>query len=165
MSCLTYFPMPDSYWSRDIFHGLLASILKDDIQLAGKLVMDSARDADAARLRHAFKPCRHVDAIPQYVLAIDDDVAKINPHAVLDALILGNIGGTSSQLLLYLNAALHGIYDAWELDQKPVAGCLDDAATVGGYAGVKNLLTMSPLARNRAFLIQHHESRVADHVG
>ena len=50
MRRLTYLPTPDPYRTRHVLHRLFAGVLKDGIELAGKVIMDGPRNADAARL-------------------------------------------------------------------------------------------------------------------
>ena len=97
------------------------------------------RDADAARLGHAFQPRGDVDAVAEDVVALDDDVAEIDADAELDAAVLRHIGVALGHAALHLDRAAHRVDDAGELDQHAVAGGLDDAAAVLGDLGIDKL--------------------------
>jgi len=43
------------------------------------------RDTGTARLDQGIEACRDIDAVTAYVVILDDDVAKIDPDAELDA--------------------------------------------------------------------------------
>ena len=87
-------PVPDPYGPGDVLYRLFARVLKSDIRLAGKLVMHSARYADAARFRQTFQPCGDVDAISQNVVSINNNVSEIDADAVVDAPLLRNVSLT-----------------------------------------------------------------------
>ena len=150
-------PVPDLHWPRHVFDGLFACILKGGINLAGKMIMDRPRYADATSLRQTFKSSSNVDSVSQYVLTIDDNVAEIDPDAVLYASFFRIISIGRCQLPLYLQGALYGGYDAHELNQQTIASCFYDSATMGRNLRTENCLAVRPLTRNRAFLIQPHE--------
>jgi hypothetical protein len=83
-------PVPDPYRPGDIFYRLLARVLKGNVHLTRKLVMDIALYADAAWLCQTFQSCSNVDAISQDVIVINNDVAEIDPDAVLDTPFIRN---------------------------------------------------------------------------
>ena len=112
---------------------------------------------DGEDIRNASSEDCNVDAIPQNVVAINNNISKIDADAVSNASILRNIVVTLGQFLLHPDGARHSIHDTRELDQESVAGRLDDAATMLRYLGVDDLVTVRLLARNGALFIQPDE--------
>ena len=62
-------------------------------------------------------------------------------------------------------SAAHGVDDAAELDERAVAGALDDAAVMHGDGRVDEVAAQRPKPRERALLVRAREPAVADHVG
>ena len=62
-------------------------------------------------------------------------------------------------------AALQRIDGAGELDQRAIAGQLDQPAAMPGQCGLEPLGAMVPQARQRAALVPAHQAGVADHIG
>jgi hypothetical protein len=75
------------YWTHDVLERLLADVFEGNVELARGILPDLRRDADAARLRQAFEPCRNVHTVPENVPILDYDVAHVNADAELDALV------------------------------------------------------------------------------
>ena len=73
-----------------------------------------------------------IDAVAEDVAVLDDDVPDIDPDAPFDAPIGRYSGIPLGHARLHLDRAAQGIDDAGKLDQEPVAGGLDDAATMLG---------------------------------
>ena len=63
----------------DVLQRLQPEIVKAAIELAGDLVVDTARHIDRTRLGQAFQPRSDIDAVAVKVAALDDDVAEIDP--------------------------------------------------------------------------------------
>jgi hypothetical protein len=78
-----------AHWPCDVLDILLAEILERIRKLVANLVAHDTRDADAARLSQCLQPRRNVDAITVDVVAITDNVAKIDPDTEDDPLVLG----------------------------------------------------------------------------
>ena len=97
--------------------------------------MSGRRDADAAGFSDALQPRRDIGAVTEDVVAVDNDVADIDPDPVPDL----RADCARCQLRhcpLNCNGASHGIDGACELDQHAVAGRLDDPALVPGDCGI-----------------------------
>ena len=89
--------------------------------------------ADRARLGDPFQPRGDVDAVAhQVAVALLDDVAEMNADAEDDAAILGHAGVALDHGVLNFDRAAHGVDDAAELDDRAVAGALDDAPVMHG---------------------------------
>src|SRR5262245_11820263 len=79
---------------------------------------------------------RDVHAIPEDVAVVGNDVTNIDAHANLDPLLLWHLGITLRHAPLDIDGATHRINYATELSQQPIAGVLDDPATVLSDLGI-----------------------------
>jgi hypothetical protein len=82
----------DTHWPGDVLDLVLAHVLEREGELVAHLVAHHVADADATRLRQGFQPSGNVDAVAEDVLPIDDDVAKIDADAEIDARFGRHIG-------------------------------------------------------------------------
>jgi hypothetical protein len=73
----------------------------------------------------------YVDPVAIDIAAVLDDVAEIDPHAELDALVGRHVDVSLRHLALHLDGAAHCIDNTRELDEEAVAGGLDNAARGG----------------------------------
>ena len=84
---------------------------------------------DRAGLGDALQSRGDIDAVAhQIAVALLDDVAEMNADAEDDAAILGHAGVALDHRVLNFDGAAHGVDDAAELDDRAVAGALDDRA-------------------------------------
>jgi hypothetical protein len=74
----------------------------------------------------------HIHAIAENVTSIDDDVAGIDAHAELNALLIWHPGIALGHPAPDIKSAAHCVHYAAKLSQHPVSGILDDPATVFG---------------------------------
>jgi hypothetical protein len=131
--CWPFYGGPDiEYADRagDVLDLLLAPVSKGEIELVAHLVTHHAADADPARLGQGFEPCGDIDAVTEDILAVDDDVAEVDPDPELDPLGIRRPGIPQDHLALHIDRAAHRIDDAGKLDEQPVAGRFDDAAAM-----------------------------------
>jgi hypothetical protein len=144
---------------------LLAHVLEREGEPVAHLIADNAADANPARFGQAFEPCRDVDPVAVDIAPVLDDVAEIDPHAEFDAAIRRHTGVSLGHRALHFDCAAHRVDDARKLDQQPVAGGLDDAATVLLDLGITQLTTQRFEAFERAFLVCPHQPRIRGHIG
>ena len=147
----------------DVLQYLIAEVFDREIEFSPRLGHDRALDADAAGLGHRFEPGGDVDPVAEDVVAVDDDVAEIDPDAPFDA-GLGRLGAFRHRRLP-LGRAAHRVDDAGELDEQPVAGGLDDAAVMLGDGRVDQLRAQRLEPRERALLVGAHQPGVAGDIG
>src|SRR5260221_13882648 len=69
----------DAHWAVDVLQPLLAQFGELDLDLASNLIVRRRRDADTSRLSNALKPRSDVDTVPEDVVALDQDVSKVDP--------------------------------------------------------------------------------------
>ena len=129
------------------------------------MVANRARNANLAGLRQRFQTSRDIDAVAVNITPVPDDVAEVDPHTELDAPRLGDVSVSLGHRLLHLDRAAHRIDDAGELDQEPVAGGFDDAASVLLDLRIAQLAADRLQCGERAFLIHTHQARITRHIG
>src|SRR6516165_10534419 len=149
----------------DVLDSLLAAVVEGNVQPVLDLVAYHAADADFSGLGQGFKAGGDIDTVAIEVALVEDDVAEIDADAKLDTPLDRHIGVAPSYRLLDLDGAPHRIDDAGELDEQPVAGRLDDAASVFLDLGIRQLSPDCLQRGERAFLIGTHQPRIAGDVG
>ena len=110
-------------------------------------------EAYAARLGNAFQPRGDIDAVTENVVVIKNDVTDMDTDAEFDPLILRHGDVLLSHTALNFNRTARSIYGACEFGQHTVTGCLDDAASMGGYSGVSKGLSDRLQPGQRTFLV------------
>ncbi|MEZ5864551.1 MAG: hypothetical protein R3D25_10985 [Geminicoccaceae bacterium] len=155
---------PDLDRLRQVLHRLRAERCEHRIQLAAHLVVDGARDAEPARGREAFEPCRDIDPISQDVVAVDDDVAEIDADAKAQPLVF-RPRLAHRHRPLHKQRHPHRRHRRSEFDQQPVAHRLDDPPPGLRQRRVDHLRPRRPQPRDDALLVSRHQPRVADQIG
>ncbi len=89
----------------------------------------------------------------------------MDADAEFDAAVGGQAGVALDHAALHLDRAAHRVDHAAELDQRAVAGALDDAPVMDGDGRIDQVAAQSPEPRERALLVRAREPAVADHVG
>src|SRR5216683_591545 len=115
-------------------------------------------------LGQAFETGGDVDAVAEYVVVLDDDVADVDADAEVDAAFCRYWGIAFGHCPLQLGRASERVDDAGELDQEAVAGGLDDAAVMAGDFWVDQLGAERLEPAERPFLIGFDQPRVAGDV-
>ncbi len=155
----------DPHRPRDVFDLLLALVVEGEIELVAHLVAHDPADADPARLGQGFQARGDVDAVAVDVVVVADDVADIDADAEFDALVGRHIGVALRHFALHLDRAAHRVDDAGELDQHAVAGGFDDAAAMLLELEVDEITPDRLQRRERAFLVDPHQPRIARDIG
>src|SRR5690349_18801366 len=78
----------------------------------------------------AFKTAGDIDAIAEDIPALDDDVALVNTHPVIDPLRPGGFGIALSHLGLHFGRTAQCVHHAAELGQKAIACCFYESAAM-----------------------------------
>ena len=121
--------------------------------------------ADRARRGDAFQSRGDIDAVAhQVAVALLDDVAEMNADPEHDAAVLGHAGVALDHGVLNFDRAAHGVDDAAELDDRAVAGALDDAPVVHGDGRIDEIAAQRPQPRQDAILVRAGEPAIADHI-
>src|SRR2546423_14532969 len=116
----------------DVLQFLWAEVLEVEIDFVGDLVMDDARDIDAARLGKRLDPGRDIDAVAEHIAALDDDVAEIDADPQRDAPL-----GCEALVVCYDGVADRSpaacrLNDALEFDKRQIPGLFEQIAVVFG---------------------------------
>jgi hypothetical protein len=149
----------------NIFNRYFAQILERAIELVAHLIARRPRDTNPDRLGQALEAGRDIDSVAEDVVRLGDDIAKINADAKQRPLVFRDAGGAFGHGHLHLDGAAHGIDDAGELDQEPVAGGFYDAPVMGDYLAVEQLRAQRIEARQGARLIGRHHAAITDNIG
>ena len=105
-------------------------------ELALELVVGGTGDEHAAGLAQLLQPRRDIDPVAEQVIALDHHVAEIDADAEHDPPVGRHLGLTLGHALLDRHRAGDGVDHRAELDDRPVAHQLDDAALVLGQERV-----------------------------
>ena len=143
-----------------------AEIADREIEPRLHLAIGVLGETDRAGLGDALEPRGDIDAVAhQVAVGLLDHVAEMDADAELDAAVVRHAGVALDHAVLHLDRAAHRVDHAAELDQRAVAGALDDAAVMDGDGRVDQVAAQRPQPRERALLVRAGEPAVADHVG
>ena len=136
---LAKFDPIDPHRTRDVLEALLAGVDEVGRNLALHLPPYVLGDRNAARFGDAFDPRRDVDAVAKDVLALDDDIADVDPDPEPDRIDFGATGIVLAKLSLDFDSTSDGVYCACEFHQRAVAHELNDAARIAGDCRIDQL--------------------------
>ena len=132
----------------DVLQFLIAKIADRQFEPRLDLPVHLLGKADRAGFGDAFQSRGDVDPIAhQVAIALLDDVAEVNADPEDDAAILGHAGVTLDHGVLNFDGAAHGIDDAAELDDRAVAGALDDPPVMYGDTRIDEIAAQRPQPR------------------
>src|ERR1700737_3329441 len=92
----------------DAFHRVLAKVLEPARPLPNPVIAYRTRESDTANGCNRLQPRGDDDAFAVDVVALDDDIAKIDADAVADARCVGAIGFGARRPLLDRECAVDG---------------------------------------------------------
>jgi hypothetical protein len=134
------------------------------LDAAADVLISRRRNADAARFGDPFEPRGDVDAVADKVVALDDDVAKVDADAVDETPLNGNAGVALGRHPLNCKRAFDRRDEGSKFDEGAVAHRLEDAPVVrGDDRGSRFAQVPHSFCRSR--LVLAHQARVADDVG
>src|ERR1700730_19179914 len=90
----------------DILDAMAAKRAAIEIELVPDLLVDRLRNADGTRLGERLEPGSDVDAIAENVVAVDDDVAEIDPDPQLETALSGDRVVDRTRRSLHLDRAV-----------------------------------------------------------
>ena len=137
---------------------MLAGILEREVRLAGELLLHGIGDADASRLRQRLKPRSDVDAIPEQVVALHDNVTDVDADAEHDAALGRDLPLMDSHPLLHGDGTGHGIDNGAKFHDCAIAHQLDDAAPMVCDQRVDDLRAKGSDRSERASLIRFDQA-------
>ena len=98
--------------------------------------MRGAGDSNSASFSDLLQSRRNIDAVAEYVVALDDDITQVHADPEADGVLVGDAAVAFGHACLNADAAFDGGDDTWELQQQPVAHRLDDATALFGDQGI-----------------------------
>src|SRR5207248_3146837 len=117
--------------SSDVLEDLLTQIIEGEVEPAGGILLNTGRDTNPAWIGETLETGRDIHPVTKNIIALDNDIADVDPDAEFDA-IVRSAGITLGHAALPSSGTTQRINDASELNQQPIAGCLDDTAPVFG---------------------------------
>ena len=122
-------------------------------------------ETDRPGLGDALEPSGDIDAVAHEVaVALLDNVAQVDADAKLDPPLGRQARVALDHAALHFDRAAHRVDHAPELDDRAVAGALDDAAVMNGDDGVDEIAAKGSQAREDAILVRASEPAIADDV-
>ena len=101
----------------DIAELLFAQIVERNIELAGGVFPHAGGDANLTWPSQRLQPGGDIDAVPEDVAILDDNVPDVDPNTEVDAPLGRHVGVVLSDGSLHFGCAAQRINDALELDQ------------------------------------------------
>ncbi len=143
-----------------VLDAVFAHVLKNARRLAVNLILDDARQRHATDRRQRLDPRRHVDAFAVNVVALDDNLTKVDT----DPIAYGPGIGLLSRFL-DRQGAIDGGDDAGEFDQRPITHQLELTSTMDCYLRIEDrrAVGLQPLKRPR--LVTLHQAAIANNIG
>ena len=124
-----------------------AEIGDREIEPSAHLAIGVLGKTDRAGLGDAFQSRGDIDAVAhQIAVALLDHIAEMDADAELDTPLGRQPGVALDHAVLHLDGAAHGVDHAAKLDERAVAGALDDAAVMRGDGGIDQIARAAPAA-------------------
>src|SRR5262245_49389308 len=149
----------------DVFDCLSAKIVEANFNFAPYLIIDAARNADAARIGQRLKSRRDVYAIAIEVAPLNDDIAQIDADTQQNGALLGQTIIRLSELLLKVEGASNGLDRTSKFNQNAVPHNLHKTAVVMRYRRRQYVMPARLESGKGARLVQLHETTISDNVG
>jgi hypothetical protein len=123
-------------------------------------------EANGAGLGDPLEARSDVDAVAHHVaVALLNDVADMNADPEFDAAIVRYACVAFDHGVLHFDSAAHRVDHAAKLDQRPIAGTLEDTPIVHGDGGVDKIAAQRTQPSKRAVFICACQAAESDHVG
>jgi len=129
------------------------------------MIVDDTRNHNPTGIRERFQSHRNVDAISEDIIIVYYDVAHVDADTKLNTSIGRHILGPLYHGPLNVDSAADSVDNTQEFHKHPVAGGLDDPASMLGYLAIYQFPAMRLELAERAFFIETHQPTVAGNVG
>ena len=116
----------------NILELLWPHVVVNEVGLASYLAVSVIGYTDAAHLCDPVKPCGNVDAVAENIVVVDNDIAEMNSYSEFDPLNLRHRYVPVGHYALDFFRAADCVHRAGKLNQKAIAGRLDDPAVMRG---------------------------------
>jgi hypothetical protein len=147
----------------DVLDAMAAKWAVVEIELVPHLIVDGVRNANRTGLGERFEPRGDVYAIAEDIVAIDDDVAEIDPNPQLETTLRRNGLIDRKCGALHLDGAAERVDHTRKIGQQAVARRADNPPSMSSDQGVDG---MAELAKRfvRSRFILAHEPAEPDHI-
>ncbi len=142
----------------------VAEIHSADQRIAADLFRHAAGHCDAAGLGVGLQAGSDVYRITVNVVAFDDDVADVQPHAHADTLGRRFFRFGRGNGALHFHCAGDCRTRVLENCQESVARVLDQGAAIGSNARLKHQRAQAHESRVRATFVRRHQAAESDHI-
>jgi hypothetical protein len=142
---------------------MLAQISELDCDLSAYLIIGRRRDADTTRFGYTLKPCCNIHAVTENVIALDQDVAEVDPDPVQHTPVLWDALVAFGHHRLHRNRALDRIDHRGKLKQHAVSGSLDETPAMLCHRRIGDGAVFAESARCTD-LVEAHEPRVTGYI-
>ena len=144
----------------------MAEIADFEIEPCAHLPVGVLGKTDRARLGDPLQSRGDIDAVAHEVaVALLDDVAQMNADAKFDAAIGRHARIALDHRVLHFDGATHRVDHAAELDERAVAGALDDATVVHRDRRIDQIAAQRAQPCERAIFVHAGQPAEADNVG
>ncbi len=120
------------------------------------------RDADLARLRDMLDLVSDIDAVADQVLAVDQDIAEIDPDPEPHAAVLGHVRAHGFNSLLDVRGATQRFDRAGEFGHDAVARASEDPALMVCHQRLDRLPARPQGAVGAILVRAHHATKFRD---
>jgi hypothetical protein len=125
----------------DVLELSRAEIADRKIKPSFDLAVRVLGNTDRARFGDAFQARGNIDAVAHQIpIGLLDHVPEVDANAELDAALGRQTGVALHHAALHFDGAAHGVNDAAELDDGPVARALNDSAMMNRNDGIGEML-------------------------
>src|SRR6476660_3889782 len=139
-------------------------VRETDVELGTQFLAHAAGNADSARLCQRRQPHRYVDGDAPHVWTVGDDIAHIDTHPELGALVQ-RARIAPEHCSLNIDGAAHRGYHAFEFHERRMAGHSANVAAIFHYPGINQFPPLCHPHGRRASFARHDEPAVADDIG
>ena len=141
-------------------YGMFAQIVERSVDFPIHLIANSGRDIYFAGPTKPLKSSRNVNALAINVVALHDDVAKVNTNTQVDPTIVGYFAIPPCYGVLHVDGMPYRIKGARKFNQHTVTHCFDDATAIfhdfrfEQFSATAVVLTFLPRPRSLAASIR-----------
>ena len=154
-------PLPDADRPVNVLDTHLATVLETRVDARAYAFVDDGGHANAAGFGQRLQPGSHVDAVPVYLVTVDNDVAEIDANSQRYPWTFGHLRCDGP---LNFQCAVDSVDDTCELDQRTVANQFDDAAAMPRHHRIENGLSMVLQGRQGTGFVGAHHPRIAYYI-
>jgi hypothetical protein len=147
----------------DVLDAMSAERAVIEIELVPDVLVHGVRDANSARLRQCLEPRGDVDPVTENIVAVDDDVAKVDADPQLEPSLKRDRIVDRTRRSLHCEGAVQRVDHAGEIRQQAVTCGADDPSAMRRDLRVDSASKVSKRPM-RARLILAHQTAKTDHI-